>query len=375
MIEADAGERQTRTIPAMDATPAPARSACIALAAALALAHGAGHAQTQVQVHPAEATAVEETLVLSGTLSAQRSARLSPRVDGLVSAVGVDAGDRVEAGQPLLRLDPALAEAALAREVAAHRQAQVARAEAARRVEEAERLVAERHVPQTELAARRAALAEAEAAVRAASAQEREQRELVERHRLDAPFAGVIAARDAEAGEWVVRGDAVLHLVALDPVRLDVQAPQERFTELRPDTPVEILPDAMPGTVLAARIAARVPVSIESGARTFLVRVVAEAGEHGLLPGTSASARFRLVTPGATAVRIPRDALLRHPDGGYSVFVVEDGVARRRTVRLGREAADAVEIAHGITAGEAVVVRGNEALREDEPVRVVAPQG
>jgi len=350
----------------------------LTFAALLALSC-AGLAQTQVTVAPASAGGVAEVLTLSGTLRAERSAGLSPRVDGLVSEVLVDAGDLVRAGQPLLRLDPALVEASLARATAETARAASERDEAARRLVEAQRLLGDKHVSATEVATRKAAVALAEASLRSVSAAEREVAELLRRHVLSAPFAGVIAAREAEAGEWVARSDAVLTLVALDAIRLDVQAPQERYAALGAAVDVEILPDTRPGSALPARIAARVPVGGGAGARTFLLRVVATSTDATLLPGTSASARFRLPQADASSVQVPRDALLRHPDGGYSVFVVEDvvveggtqrGLARRRPVRIGGEAELQVEILEGVRAGELVVVRGNEVLSDNAPVQL-----
>ena len=72
------------------------------------------------------------------------------------------------------------------------------------------------------------------------------------------------------------------------------------------------------------------------------------------------------------ALAVPRDALLRQPDGGYSLFVAlpeGDGwVARQRTVRVLRDRGSLVAIAEGIEPGERVVVRGNEALRDGQAV-------
>lgn len=355
------------------------RSVASLVAMMLLFANSPTWSQAQVVVAPAQASAVAQELRLSGTLTPERSARLSPRVDGLVDAVLVDAGDRVAAGDALLRLDATLADAVRRGSDAEVKRARASRDEAKRRADEARRLVPERHLPQTELDARLAALAEADAALAVALAGALEQAELVRRHGLNAPFAGVITVKLTEAGEWVSRGDAVLELVSLDAVRLDVQAPQEVFASLRDDTSVEIVPDARPDQVLPARVAARVPVGGGAGARTFLVRVVAQNTDALLFPGTSATARFRLAGSQATAVQVSRDALLRHPDGGYSVFVVEPGgdgmLARRRQVQLGRDSGESVEVLDGVRAGEQVVVRGNEALSDGDAVRIVEPQG
>lgn len=344
--------------------------------AALMLMALAAEAQNlpTVAVAMPETAALEDRLQLSGTLSAERSARLSPAVDGLVDVLRVDAGDEVKAGDLLLHLDSALARHALARSEAERMQAGVRVEEAARLLAEARRLAERQHVADTELAAREAALSLADAELVALEATEREQAELVERHALRAPFDGVIVRRLTDRGEWVTRGTPVLELVAIERVRLDVQAPQERFGDIDVDAEVIVRPDTAPTLELPGRIIARVPVAGEIGARSFLVRIVVEDEAHRLLPGTSATASIRLHAAARdSVVQVPADALLRHPDGGYSLFTVEGGeeaVAHRHPVRTGRRANGMVEVLEGLPPGLPVVIRGNELLLDGQRVRV-----
>jgi RND family efflux transporter MFP subunit len=314
-------------------------------------------------------------LRLTGTLTAERSARLSPRVDGLVAAMKVDAGDRVKAGDILLELDSTVAKHALARAQAGAAEARAAVTEAERLVTEARRLTGEGHIPETEAARRHAQLQAAQAALAANQAAQQEQAELVRRHVLPAPFAGVIARKLTEVGEWVTRGTPVLELVSTQRVRLDVQAPQEQFLRIDAQAQVKVFADALPGKALPARITARVPVS-DASARTFLIRMLVEDPAGQLLPGTSATAIIDLAGD-RKALLVPRDALLRYPDGSYSLFVVlsTDGrtIARERKVTIGRGGND-VEVIDGLAPGERVVVRGNESLRDGQDVSVVAPQ-
>jgi len=314
---------------------------------------------------------VTDELRLTGTLTAERSARLSPRVDGLVARVRVDAGDRVKAGAALMELDSSVAALALARAQAGTAEARARSDEADRLVAEARRLVAERHLPQTELARREAEAQLAAAALVASQASEREYAEVLKRHTVVAPFAGVVARRLTEVGEWVARGTPVIDLVATDRVRLDVQAPQERFRSIREDAVVRVLADSLGGESMQGRIEARVPVS-DPASRTFLVRILIDGAADRLLPGTSATAVIGM--PGSQkALVIPRDALLPYPDGSHSVFVVSDGsggkTAVERPVKLGRGGAQ-VEILEGIEPGDQVIVRGNERLRNGQAVRI-----
>lgn len=230
-------------------------------------------------------------------------------------------------------------------------------------------------MPETRLHAADAELRIATAALERLQAERRQQAEVVARHTLVAPFAGVVSRKLTELGEWVETGTPVIELVDTARLRLDVQAPQERYYQIAPGAPVEVRVGAFPGRVFAGTVAAKVPVK-DPSARTFLVRVrVEDAGER-LTPGMSAEARFSLRGEGQALV-LPRDAIVRHPDGGASVWVLNGGspaTVSARTVRLGRTLAAGVEIVAGVDAGTRVVLRGNETLREGQSVRVVAAQ-
>jgi RND family efflux transporter MFP subunit len=354
-------------------------AASLGVLCALAITQGWAQAWAQAKAQDAVPVSVEEPrpaqvaeeLRLTGTLTAERSARLSPRVDGLVARVRVDAGDAVKAGATLVELDSTVARLALARAQANTAETRARADEAERLATEARRLVAEGHLPQTEVARRESEAKLAAAALVAAGAGEKEQAELLRRHVVPAPFAGVVSRRLTEAGEWVARGTPVMELVATDRVRLDVQAPQERFAAIRADATVRVFSDALGGDSLAGRIVARVPVS-DPSARTFLVRVLVDGAAGRLLPGTSATAVIGL--PGSQrALVISRDALVRYPDGSNTVFIVKDAAggstAVERRVKLGR-GGSRVEVLEGLEPGERVIVRGNERLRDGQPVRV-----
>lgn len=318
-----------------------------------------------------------EQVELTGSFTARRSARLSPRLSGLVEQVEVDAGDAVETGQVLFRLDDRLARLEQAQADAAVAEAQAALDEALRLRDEGRRLRGDRFLPETEVRARESAAQIAQAALDVARATRDTAAERVARHAIVAPFSGVIAERLTEAGEWVQTGTAVATLVAVDELWLDVQAPQGLWPELARRVEVEILVDALGGTAFPAEVAARVPVS-SSTARTFLLRLVLREPVAQITPGMSARARLRISTDD-DALLVPRDALIRYPDGTTTVFVVDRStnppVARQRQITLGRVAGDKAVIASGLEADAPVVVRGNETLSDGQPVRILDQDG
>jgi RND family efflux transporter MFP subunit len=313
-------------------------------------------------------------LRLTGTVTSERAAALSPRVSGLVSKVHVDAGARVSTGQVLLELDAAIARLALARAQAGLEEARAQLEETQRLYEEAGRLVERGFLPETRLHAAAAERRIAVATAERLQAEQRQQAELVERHRVVAPFSGAVSRRLADAGEWVETGTPVMELVDTQRLRVDVQVPQERYHEIADGTRAQVELDALPGRRLQGAVQARVPVK-DPGARTFLARVQIDGGERLMTPGMSGRVVFAL-NSGEAVLSVPRDAVVRRADGSTSVWVLDESGAltvSERKVELSPSLQDMIEVRSGVAAGERVVVRGNETLREGQQVRVVEP--
>ena len=343
----------------------------------VAFAATAAVAQAPVRVEAVSTRAIVERVNVTGTVTSPRTAVLSTAVAGLVADIAVDEGRRVDAGDALLSLDAELAELALERSAAEVRQRETALADARRRLDEAVTVGPERGVARTQIASLRAEVAREDASLAASRIAVREQAAIVERHRLKAPFAGVISERHTELGEWVNPGDELLELVATDNLRFDFRVSQDFFADIAGDTAVQITLDSLPGQRLSGRVDAIVPVK-NPGARTFLVRVLADAGESigalAISPGMSASAEFSLDT-GRTGIAVSRDAILRFPDGRVTVWIVESregpAVVRERAVRTGLEFDGYVEVVAGLAAGDRVVTRGNEALQDGQAVTIL----
>lgn len=311
-----------------------------------------------------------ERLRLTGTVTAARRSRLSPRLAGLVSVVNVDAGDQVARGDVIVELDATIAKLELRAARAELDEARARLDEAERLREEARPLVEQQHLPETESRAREAQVQLAGATAERLRARVALWQEQVRRHQVRAPFAGVVHRKLTEAGEWVGTADPVVEIVDVEDLRIDVQVPQERFGDLRKDTPVRIRLDASRGVDFPGRVIALVPIN-DPAARTFLVRVEAPDAGGQMIPG--ASAEVELSIPGSKrALLVPRDALVLQPDGSQRVWVVEtrhgETRAFSRDVRVGRALQETVEILDGLDRQLPVVVRGNEALREGQAV-------
>ncbi len=324
-----------------------------------------------VRTETVSVDSIRDTLTLAGSVNSLQRAELSTEIDGHVSQINVDVGSRVKKGELLLLLDKDLALQALSQAQAAVEKAQAEYTEAQRAAAEAKKLVQENHIAKSELLTRENMLRAAKAVLSEAVATKNYQQTLVNKHQLFAPFNGLIVQRNAELGEWHSRGSNVLTLVSTEQLRTDVYLPQEKFAQLDRIETITLIPDTNPDVNIKAEIATTVPVGTE-GARSFLVRLKAPENK-ALVPGTSAVAKLEFALE-QKGVIISRDALLRHADGGYSAFVVENGLASRRQLQLGKDAMSGVVVLSGLGANDEVIVRGNEVLQDGQAVSIITDE-
>jgi RND family efflux transporter MFP subunit len=343
-----------------------------ALAFPAAAAATAAEAPQPVTVGLAVLAPVTTRLELTGTVTAQRRSRLSSRTAGLIETLHVDAGRAVKKGDLLMELDPELARITLEQIGEELGQARIEFADAERLVAEVRGLTSRGGFAKSEAESRETGARVRGAMVRQLEIREKQQQAVIERHRLVAPYDGVISAKLADEGEWVQTGTPVVELVELARPRLDVQVPQENFALIGGAADVVVKLDSYPGREFAGRIAAIVPVK-DPVARTFLVRLEWDGGDAPAAPGTSGRAVFTFESE-RQVVQVPRDAVVRFPDGSATVWTISDegGVAAAKSlaVVLGESLTDTVQVLEGVAAGARVVVRGNEGLQDGQAVQV-----
>jgi RND family efflux transporter MFP subunit len=359
---------------------AMARGAWVATAAVwLGVMAGAaaGSPGTATPVTLAEVTRepLSEQAILSGTTIPQRRAALSPKVEGLVAGLSVDEGTLVEAGAPILHLDARLAELEVEAAEARVREAQARHQDAERVRDELLRLKQGRHASETEIAAAVAQVEMAAAALSAERAAAARAAELVGRHRLAAPFSGMVVAKHVEIGEWAKRDAAAVELVALETLRIRATLPEADFARVLPGAPATVRFDALPGRDFEGRVGARIAQG-DDRTRTFPILIDIPNPDRLLAPGMSARVRVDLAGGTAEALTLPRDAVIAKSDGTREVWQVrmDDGEPKAYpiTVETGRAFRERLELLGDVLdAGDRVVLLGNEGLR---PGQSVAPE-
>lgn len=319
---------------------------------------------------------VESTVTNSraGTVRTRQRAKLSPELGGQVAAIPFREGDRVKAGDVVLRLEDSSQRARreLARRDQAAAEADEERAcitsqRAGRELERSRALAAEELISTDALdgldsakraadaacAAARAHAARAEAAVRVAQIE-------LEKMVLRAPFDGVIAEVSIEVGEWTTPSPPALPVPPvvdiLDPSSIYVSAPMDEVDSrrVRAGLPVRVTVDSFRDRSFGGRVTRVAPyvVDVQEQNRTVEIEVEIDSDEVDgeLLPGTSADVEVILETH-QDALRIPTSALME----GDRVLVVRDGVLVEVEVSTDLENWDFTEITAGLAEGDRIV--------------------
>lgn len=303
-----------------------------------------------------------------GEIRARAESPLAFRVGGELLRREVDVGDRVAAGQLLAVIDAgdfdAQARAAEARLAAAEAQRVRATADRARYAT----LAADQLVSRSALDAQDAAWRAAEGEARAARAQVELARNQAGYAALRAPADGVIASRQAEAGQVVAAGQAVYTLAADDGREVAIALPESALGAFRVGQPVEVELWTAPGARLRGRFREIAPAA-DPVARTYAARVAIDDADAARV-ALGQSATVHAAAEGAP-LSVPLSAVQRGEDGAASVWVVEAGRVRAVAVETGDFGAERVPVIAGLDADDWVVVAGGHLLREGQDVRAV----
>lgn len=332
------------------------------------------HAQDRpgVELEDVRTSDIISEVSLNGTANALRTSRLSTAVAGLVDDVRVEAGDRVEQGDLLVGLDNEQAGFELASARAESAEARARLEEAQRRLTEARSVGAGRNIAATEVSARESQVVATQAALGRLSAEEKRRQVVLDRHRIEAPFEGVVSHRNSDLGEWVTPGDELLTLVDTTNLRLDFRVPQDYFERVTRDSELLVHPLGTGGNPVMARIESLVPVT-DPEARTFLLRATGPE-VFSALPGMAVRATLRVST-GERGMTVSRDAINRYPDGRVTVWLAESAgddlyEVREKRVEVGSGFDNRMEILSGLEGDEQVVIRGNESLENGAKVKL-----
>ena len=317
---------------------------------------------------------LDETLVLTGTLKPRAQVLLVAEVAARLETLLRDEGAAVARGETLAILDETDYRLARDRAQAALAVAEANRAQAATEKERAENLLKTGGITDKDHLAAQVGLQVAEASVAQVRAEAAIAGQQYQRTRVKAPFSGRIGKRWTDPGAMLAVGTPLFTLVDDSLLELEAPVPSRDLARVRLGAAVSVSVDAAPGAAFDGTVARIAPL-VDERTRSFKV-VVAVPGRQQLVGGLFARATVRVGTTRGALV-VPPAALMRDgssPDAA-ELFAVVAGKAERRSVRLGVEAPDGVQVTNGIAAGDIVVLDPPTALASGAPVDVQNRRG
>jgi RND family efflux transporter MFP subunit len=322
-----------------------------------------------VRTAKVERRALANTLLLTGTLRPRAQIEVVAEVSARLLRVLKDEGGRVQKGEVLAVLDETDYRLSHERAQAALAVAEANKAHAVAERDRADSLLKTGGITDKEHLSAQVGLQVAEAALAQARAETAIAAQQHARAEVRAPFSGRVGKRHADAGTMLASGSPLFTLV--DDARLEFRAsvPSADYGKVKVGDAVDVTVDAA-GTRVVKGTVARVTPLIEERTRSFEVVVQIPGGDN-LVGGLFARAVVR-VGQVADALVVPPGALVR--DGSdpstAETFVVSSGKAERKTVSVGVETADAVQVTNGLAEGQLVVLDPPVALGSGSPVEV-----
>ena len=306
---------------------------------------------------------------LPGYVESPKVSRIASEVEALISEFLVREGDRVEQGQPLVRLKTTQLELQLRAARAELAEAEARREMADRNLVRSKDLFEKKTVAQQQLDESQSDLYAWEGRVRLLQARIALIELDIDRSTVRAPFKGIVTARQMEVGEWSQAGAQLLDLLSLEELEVHVDVPEQYFGSLHPQSTASIAFDSIPGTTFVAVLRAMIPRA-DDKARTFPVKLKLAAADPRIGVGMLARVELPVGAP-AKAVLVPKDAVVSQGQGRILYVINGDDTISPVPVATGAALGAWVAVDGAVQAGQKVVTRGNERMQPGQKVNAM----
>ncbi|GAB4355178.1 MAG: efflux RND transporter periplasmic adaptor subunit [Gammaproteobacteria bacterium] len=311
-----------------------------------------------VEVAEVRVAPLERRLEAVGTLRANEAVAIRPEVDGRVVEILFQEGERVAGGDVLVRLDDSIYRAELEQ---AEARLELSKANSKRVASlRAKGLSSSQEVDQAQ-----SELAVNHAAVNLARAR-------LEKMVIRAPFSGVVGLRNVSVGDYVSRGQDIVNLLDLDPVKVRFRVPEIHLNEVRAGQALTLSVDAFPGERFRGEVYAIDP-QVDINGRSLLLQATVPNPDLKLRSGLFARVSL-IVSKNPAAILIPEEAVI--PQGRAKfVYKVVEGKAVRTEIATGSRLEGDIEVIRGLAQGDRVITAGQMKVQDGMPVQPIPVQG
>lgn len=341
-----------------------AAPACTRSASAQPGATATDTAAAQVETRAVDARPVTVWLNLTGQLKGSRETDLAANANGRIVKTLVERGDSVKAGQSLAIIDTRAAALNLAEARASAASAAAAAQNAKLTCERYRALADQGAISQFEFDRASVQCQTSDLSVSAANARAALAGQILGDGIVRAPFAGSIAERFVDVGEFVRSDTRVVTLVDLSTLRLEFTLPEANIAAAQIGSKVRFSVAGYPDAKFQGTLK-YVSAQVRPSTRDIVAEAVVDTPEVALRPGMFAAVQLAAGTRDAPVV--PLSSLVER-DGRHVAFVVSNGKLEERIVQTGDVLGEDVSVLRGIVAGEKLVTTPSNELKNGQRV-------
>jgi len=321
-----------------------------------------------VKVLEAKAVPVNDASEYVATLKSRDSAVIMPQVEGQITQIFVHSGERVEAGSPMLEIDPLKQQATVKSQESARAAQEANLILAKKQYERSQGLAAAGVVSKQDLDQAKSALDAAQAQMDSLDSQVREQEVQLHYYKVVALRSGIVGDIPVHVGDRVTTTTILTTIDQPGSLEAYVYVPIEHSSQLKMNLPVQVIDSD--GKVLADSRVSFISPQVDSTTQTVLVKARIANGNDALRQ--SQFIRARVVWGMHKNPQVPILAVSRL-GGQYFAFVAEPQnggsfVARQKPLTIGQTVGNDYEVQGGIKAGDKVIISGTQFLVDGVPV-------
>src|ERR1700678_1214521 len=321
-----------------------------------------------VKVQEAKAVPVSDSSDYVATVKSRDSAVIMPQVDGQITQIFVHSGDRVEAGSPMMEIDPLKQQATVKTQESARAAQEANLILAKKQYERAEGLSAAGVVSKQDMDQAKSTLDAAQAQMDSLASQVREQEVQLHYYKVVAPRSGIVGDVPVRVGDRVTSTTQLTTVDKPGSLEIYVYVPIEHSGQLKMNLPVQVLDSE--GKVLADSRVSFISPQVDNTTQTVLVKARIANSNDALRQ--SQFIRARVVWGSHKNPQVPILAVSRL-GGQYFAFVAQPQnggsyVARQTPLKIGQTVGNDYEVQEGIKPGDKVIVSGTQFLLDGAPV-------
>src|SRR5437879_7782553 len=320
-----------------------------------------------VQVRVAPSAKIPDTTEYLSILKSRHSAAINPQVEGQITRIFVKSGDHVQAGTPLLQIDPLKQEATVNSQEAA-RAAQEANLRFAKiSLERAQKVFDAGVISKHELDNVQTSYDAAQAQLKALDEQVKQQKVELHYYSVASPMAGIVGDIPVRMGDRVTVSTMLTTMNEPGALEAYIYVPAERSKNLKTGLPVRLLDSA--GNSISETHITFVSPQVDTDTQTVLAK--ATIGNSQAKLRIAQQVRAQITWGVHEGPVIPVLAVLRINGQFFAFVAINEGkgtVARQKPLKLGDTVGNDFVVLDGLKAGEHLIISGTQFLQDGTPV-------